>query len=359
MTEKDKSLEEFRSLLEHFGVADDLDWLSVVLFARNLVAHLTIYDENQKTEIQRVILREIAKNKLTKETFLQIVDQIESFMLQNKASLELQNALDNEKRSTVTLVDEMNSLFAALRGSNKRQEQTINRFGQQTVAAVESDQNKTNIIKQVRGMLTELVTEFKEEARNWEEKARNLERTANFDPLLTDLYNRRSFDSYLDDTVVESQSRHTPLSLLMIDVDHFKQVNDTHGHQVGDDLLRALAKLIHSHAASFEGYPARFGGEELVIVCPMGADRSIFEAESIRQDVEGYEFLSRKGGKIIGVPIHFTISIGVAQLEEGWDADRLVEAADTALYTAKKSGRNIVSRYDFGPRTTREGNTDS
>lgn len=354
MAEKGSSIEEFKSLLDRFGVADDLNWLAAVLFVRNLVAHLSLYSTDQKNEVQRLILTEIAKKELTEDVFKVIIGRIETFIVTNKKTAELQNALDQEKKSTVSLIDEVNSLFGALRGSKKRQEQSINRFGKEAVSAVESEQTKAIIIKQVRGLLTELVNEFKEEARNWEERAKALERTANYDPLLTDLFNRRSLDAYLDDTVVQCQSRKTPMSVMMLDVDHFKNVNDTYGHQVGDDLLRTLAKIVFGHAAGFDGFAARYGGEELVIVCPIGADRAIFEAESIRKTVEGYEFISRKGGKVVGTPIHFTVSIGVAQLEDGWDADQLVNAADKALYRAKDSGRNIVSRHDFGPRNSRE-----
>ncbi len=352
MTESKECIEEFKAILERFGVADDLDWLSAVLFVRNLVAHLTIFDENLKRELQHSVLDEISKKELTKKSFENLIEQLEAFLVQNKITKELQQAIDQEKQSTVTLVGEMNSLFSALRSSNKRQELTINRFDQQTMEAVKSAPDKSSIVKQVRGLLSELVTEFKEEARSLKERASSLERNANYDPLLTELFNRRSFDSYLDDITIKSQSRGTPLSLMMIDVDNFKAVNDTHGHQTGDDLLRALAKIIHSNAARIDGYPSRYGGEELTVLCPLNARKAIFEAENIRKDVEGYEFKTRKNGKLIGDPIRFTVSIGVAQLEDDWDADRLVDAADKALYMAKDSGRNIVSHHPFTPLST-------
>lgn len=342
-------IEEFRSLLDRFGVADDLDWLSLILFVRNLVAHLSIYPARKKSEIQRTVLDTVAQKDLSRESFQTLLEHVEVFILQNEATMDLQRALDNEKRASVALVDEMNSLFDALRGSRVRQEQSINRFGKQTEEVVEQSGNKADIIKRVRGLLTEMVTEFREEARNWEEKARSLERTANYDGLLIELFNRRSLDAYMDDAVVEAQSRKTPLSLMMIDVDHFKAVNDEHGHPVGDDMLRALGKIVSSHAKRFEGYAARYGGEELAVVCPLTADRAVAEAENMRIDVASYDFVARKGGKV-GEPVNFTVSIGVAQLAPGWDADRLVESADKALYTAKRSGRNIVSRFDYGPR---------
>ncbi|MGE4504279.1 MAG: GGDEF domain-containing protein [Desulfovibrionaceae bacterium] len=345
MAEKNNTcIDNFRELIDRFGVSEDLDWLAVVLFVRNLVARMTIFTDDLKCDVQREVLQRLSSGGLSDENLATTIEQVEAFILQNEGTLDLQRALNEEKRATVALVDEMNSLFGALRGSNHRNEQRINRFGEQAVAAVETQESKTELIRQVRGMLTELITEFREEARDWEARARSLERTANYDPLLTEMFNRRSFDHRLDDAVVESHSRGTPLSLLMLDVDHFKNVNDECGHQVGDDLLRALAKIVLTHAARFGGYAARYGGEELVVLCEMDEERAAYEAEIIRDDVAHYEFMARKGGKVCAT-VQFTVSVGVAQLEEDWEPDRLVEAADQALYRAKDAGRNRVETW--------------
>lgn len=344
MKETKADMLELRSLLERFGVADDLDWLSTILFVRNLVANIGIFKDQSKTELQHTVLKELASKDLSRETFHRVIDHIEQFIKHNDAYLHLQQTLEHERRASQALIEEIDALTKTLHGSSARQEQSIDRFGKETVKAVEAGESKTGIVKQVRGLLTELVSELKEEARNWEERAKALEHHANYDPMLTELFNRRSFDNYLSDIVVKSESRNIPLSLMMIDVDHFKLVNDNYGHQVGDDLLRALATIITNHAVIYDGYAARYGGEELVVVCPMGLDKTEAAANAIRKDVADYEFVSRKDGKL-GEAIHFTISIGVAQLERGWDADQLVAAADSALYTAKGSGRNKVAAH--------------
>ncbi len=354
MTKSKKCIEEFNVILERFGVAEDIDWLAAILFVRNLVTHLTIFDNKLKRKIQHTILDELSQKDLTEEAFTCLIGQLESFLIQNKTTLELQQTIDLEKRSTVALVDEMNSLFLVLRSSNKRQELSINRFDQQTMKTVESAPDKLTIVKQVRALLTELVTEFKEEAHLLKDHIKSLERTANYDPLLTDLYNRRSFDSYLDDTTIKSQSRTTPLSLMIVDVDHFNTINNKHGYQTGDDLLRALAKIIYSNATRIDGYPARYRGDKLTMICALNANKAIYEAESIREDVEGYEFKARKNGKFFGKSIQFTVSIGVAQLENSWTADHLVDAAKKALNKAKLSGRNIVSHHPFTSNTLKQ-----
>ncbi|MGE4552185.1 MAG: GGDEF domain-containing protein [Desulfovibrionaceae bacterium] len=340
-------LKEVCTLLEQCGAGDDPDWLSLLLFVRNLVQHLTVFTPKQKADIQTTVLLLFRDKDLSPRRFQQAVEHLDALILRNVGTQEMEEKLNAEKRASVALLDEMNAIFEGLHGSSLRQQESLDRFGARTVEVVQSENAKTEIVKRVRSLVTELVAEVKEEAREWEERAHNLERTANYDPLLTELRNRRSLDAFLSEIVVTSQSRKKPLSMMMIDVDHFKSVNDTYGHQVGDDVLRALAKIVGEHALAMDGFAARYGGEELVLVCPgMPMDQCALRAEGIRRDVEEYEFQSRQGGRILGDPIHFTVSIGVSQLEPGWRDEELVAAADKALYRAKNSGRNIVARFE-------------
>jgi diguanylate cyclase (GGDEF)-like protein len=130
---------------------------------------------------------------------------------------------------------------------------------------------------------------------------------------------------------------------MMIDVDHFKNVNDTYGHQAGDDVLRALAGIINTHAIQYAGFAARYGGEDLVVVVQdMDLEQAALKAEALRADVENYDFRIRTNGQLEDTPIRFTVSVGVARLKVGWTAGELIGAADAALYQAKNSGRNRV-----------------
>lgn len=338
-------LEKLQSILEQAGLGRNLNLLTAVLFARNLVCHLKIYSQADKSRIQQIVLKEISRRNVSSDAFPVILAELEKFLLRTNRVVELEEQLAREKQSTEALVDEMSHFFSTMRASRVRQENSLNQFNNATTEVVKAAPSRKDILKQVRGLLNEFVTEFREEARQWEDRAKALERTANFDALLSELYNRRSLDSYLSESVVTSQSRNLPFSMCMIDVDHFKSVNDTYGHQVGDDVLRALAKLIKSYAVQHDGYAARYGGEELVLALPQSLDKAASLAEELRREVEEYEFQSRKGGKIVGDIIHFTVSIGVAELAKGWDASQLVEAADKAMYLAKRSGRNLVARH--------------
>lgn len=156
---------------------------------------------------------------------------------------------------------------------------------------------------------------------------------------LTGLYNRHYLNAHLDNTVKQSIHNNKPLSLMIMDMDHFKQVNDTYGHDVGDLVLKQLADIIIKTVRSAD-LAARFGGEEFVILMPetdkkQGSDA----AERIRKIVENYEF------KFPGPPgtMKKTVSIGVAFLDELGDSGQgLLKRADEALYKAKNGGRNRV-----------------
>jgi diguanylate cyclase (GGDEF)-like protein len=155
---------------------------------------------------------------------------------------------------------------------------------------------------------------------------------------LTGLYNRRFFDETVARELRVSQRRSEPLSLLVIDVDHFKKINDTYGHPGGDAVLQALGGMLAQHVRATD-IVCRFGGEEFVILMP-SAPASIAEqrAEMLRQAAHMLQVTheGRRFGQI-------TISIGVATAPgNGQTRETLLEAADAALYRAKREGRDRV-----------------
>lgn len=158
------------------------------------------------------------------------------------------------------------------------------------------------------------------------------------DPL-TGAYNRRHLQERLGAEVAFARRHRTPLSLFLLDVDHFKQINDEHGHAAGDAALRLLAQALTALARQ-EDMLARYGGEEFALVA-RGIDRSgtLVLAERLRKSVEQQQLPTDRG------LIAFTISIGVAHSESGEDANAqaMFEAADRALYAAKDAGRNSIS----------------
>ncbi|MDE2439696.1 MAG: diguanylate cyclase [Betaproteobacteria bacterium] len=157
---------------------------------------------------------------------------------------------------------------------------------------------------------------------------------------LTGLYNRRYLDETLDREVSRARREGNPLSLVMIDIDYFKRVNDTYGHQVGDEVLRTLAATLSTDIRA-EDVACRYGGEEFLILLPnMPLETAILRAEAWRAAVER---LSIAHGNF---ELTFTISLGVsAYPDQGKTPDDLTRCADQALYQAKHEGRNRVSMH--------------
>jgi diguanylate cyclase (GGDEF)-like protein len=158
------------------------------------------------------------------------------------------------------------------------------------------------------------------------------------DPL-TGAFNRRHLQDRLSAEAAYASRHDTPLALLLLDIDHFKRINDTHGHAAGDEALRMLSMLL-TKLARCEDVVARFGGEEFALVV-RGIDTqgTLALAERARREVALQRLQTETG------TVSFTVSIGIAHCEhgDGSPAQRMFEAADRALYAAKGAGRNRVS----------------
>ena len=159
---------------------------------------------------------------------------------------------------------------------------------------------------------------------------------------LTHLYNRRAMETILAEEGARAIRYERPLSVMMIDFDHFKLINDRHGHHAGDGVLREAALVVLGELRANDK-ATRYGGEELCVILPeTGADEALALAERLRRALEGHVFRVVRGD---GSPasLQVTASIGVASLGPDADsAERLVRAADRALYAAKAAGRNRV-----------------
>jgi two-component system, cell cycle response regulator len=153
---------------------------------------------------------------------------------------------------------------------------------------------------------------------------------------LTGMQNRRYFDDALKEYLVEFRRINKPIGLMVLDLDHFKQVNDTHGHDVGDQVLRELAQCLKNFTR-YHDIAARLGGEEFAVVAPnMDIETLQKFAERIRKAVSD---LVIKSGNI---HIKVTTSVGLAVWDGHEDADEFYRRADRMLYQAKRQGRNRV-----------------
>lgn len=173
---------------------------------------------------------------------------------------------------------------------------------------------------------------------------KRLKNDAAFDPL-TNCYNRREFNRLIDHQIAHSHRHGKPLSLLMLDIDHFKRVNDIHGHPAGDKVLKAIVALINDRIRKGD-YLVRYGGEEFVIVLPETRLKNALElAEQLRERIATTPVQ-------IGNETELTVtaSFGVSGLNRSTTANRhhLLKKADERLYRAKNSGRNQVMPAALG-----------
>jgi two-component system cell cycle response regulator len=155
---------------------------------------------------------------------------------------------------------------------------------------------------------------------------------------LTGLYNRRYMETHVGGLVEQAVTRAKPLTVLVLDIDYFKSINDSHGHDAGDDVLREFAVRIRKSIRGID-LACRYGGEEFVVVMPE-TDMAVatMVAERLRRRIAGDPFPIQEGARKIEV----TISIGIAGLGRGDTAASMIKRADQALYRAKRDGRNRV-----------------
>jgi diguanylate cyclase (GGDEF)-like protein/PAS domain S-box-containing protein len=159
-----------------------------------------------------------------------------------------------------------------------------------------------------------------------------LEKNATTDKL-TQAFNRTKFHQIVNNEIERSKRYNRPLSMIMLDIDHFKDVNDTYGHTVGDYILEAMTQVTRKNLREID-YLVRWGGEEFIIVTPdTGMKKAKVLAERIRKAIENYQF------DIVG---RITVSLGVAQFKNLDTEDTFITRVDDALYAAKRKGRNRV-----------------
>ena len=160
--------------------------------------------------------------------------------------------------------------------------------------------------------------------------------------VLTGQPNRRSLDVLLARQIDISDHQGWPLSILMLDLDHFKRINDVHGHRIGDDALRAFARRAHGLLREGDVF-TRYGGEEFVVVLPnTPLPVALQVAERLRSGISDSHLLNAP-------MLSVTVSIGVAELRVGQTVTELLEVADQAVYAAKHGGRNQVQTYSDSP----------
>ena len=275
---------------------------------------------------------------ISQESLWEIYQQ---FYIQDMAALEkmrlelrhlIANIQNEFQRSGGEITGFSNRLdqFASVLNSEKRQQEIsseVNNMISDTNSVAESqrsfDSQMTSIMDEV-GSLRKEIEQIKEESLT---------------DALTGIANRRAFDNVLEKSIQSTIEQNSPLSLLLIDIDHFKQFNDNFGHLVGDKVLRFLGKTL-KRCIKGQDIAARFGGEEFAIILPhTGHIGAKVIAEMIRKAISATELQDNEKTKSYG---KITASIGVSEYLPNEASSALIQRCDKGLYQAKKAGRNRV-----------------
>ena len=265
----------------------------------------------------------------------------------------LQRGMSGEEITALSrkLQNEVASVMIKLTATRKGTEEFSENLSDSDSRLKNAENNPLEIGRILEGMLTETtkmtqltadmdsqLSSTQREVNDLRARLEEAEREATTDTL-TSLANRKGFDMALRKSIEDSVSDTGDLCLILADVDHFKKFNDTHGHQLGDLVLRMVALSMQSETPSPHTV-ARFGGEEFAIIMPnTDTDGAFSHAERIRKVIEKRKLVKKGEGRSLG---RVTVSFGVAKFDRQRPIDHFIEQADKALYAAKRSGRNRV-----------------
>ncbi len=328
-------LRDVCKLLDEAGVPPDPKWTSLIMYLRSLKYNEAL-STSQKGAVQELFLDILRSRDFSDERYREVA-LAQEHIVASPYMQKLQLALSESAQ----LVRDFGTLLERRRGD-------VQDLGDFTVKTVSGGTPPDQAVRSLREAFHKLVQALDEDVRTLETVARTDD--------LTGLANRRGLDERLDACVTRVAADNTPLSLLMLDIDLFKNVNDTYGHQVGDHVLRAVARHMAEEAGEASGgtaFCARYGGEEFVVLLDgQGLARAGEIAERIRERVSRVAFdLSAPGAGGKKTRVQCTVSIGVCQVDPHWGdmmVQRMLDCADAALYEAKRSGRNKVVCFGEG-----------
>ena len=197
---------------------------------------------------------------------------------------------------------------------------------------------ETRNMQETNASLEEKLEASRDDIASLQRVLDDVRRESMLDPL-TKIANRKSFDDGMDAAIADATVTGDPLCLMIIDIDHFKNFNDSFGHQTGDQVLRLVAMTLKSNIKG-KDLAARYGGEEFVAILPStDLEGAIIVAENIRKAIQAKELLKRSTNEKLG---RITASFGIAAYRAGDTPGSLIERADRCLYAAKHAGRNRV-----------------
>ncbi|MBI5264912.1 MAG: GGDEF domain-containing protein [Bradyrhizobium sp.] len=300
-----------------------------------------VYATGYNAQLNKIINETLTRSgKLTESDLEQIY---ETYLSHIKAT----DRIDKVGARVIGEIDDVVKLLGEALGVSATYYESLTGAGQELSIAQNTDQVRSVIeilVKSTREMrdtnmaLEERLNLSKNEISSLQQSLEAIRAESLTDPL-TGLGNRKYFDRMIDAAVQEAFANGEPLSLLLLDIDHFKSFNDSYGHLTGDQVLR-LVGLSLRQTIKGQDITARYGGEEFAVVLPnTGLRQALTVADHIRRAIMAKELKKKSTGEILG---RVTISVGVSQLKLGDDTDALIERADACLYAAKRTGRNRV-----------------
>lgn len=274
-----------------------------------------------------------------------ICRRLHNDFLSEKKNEEMLQKASEQIRETF---EGLGEVIENIKGSRKNMEATVGTAQKQIAVSGASTAEVNNIFRRVLSDFASMIKNDQQIESALESSSKALEflykdlddvrREARTDGL-TGVANRKSFDTELLRIIGEARTNKMNMSLVMIDIDHFKKFNDTYGHQIGDQVLKLVAKTLKDSVKGRD-VVARYGGEEFAIILPetpVGA--AVMVADNLRQAVATKDVMHKSTGENLG---RITMSAGVAGLEATDTGETLIERADQALYKAKQIGRNRV-----------------
>lgn len=253
------------------------------------------------------------------------------------AGEQVQNAIHNVSGMVEGVKHATQSYDSTLVDVNKRIGSAKTTDELKAVMSVASESTRSMIEQNKR--LEEMLQESSQVMDELKRDLEHVRREARTDGL-TGLANRKCFDDEIDRVLQDSSERRSVFSLLMLDIDYFKSFNDNFGHQIGDQVLRLVARTLKDGLKG-KDIAARYGGEEFAIVLPdTDLSGAVIVGNALRKAVAGKDVINRSTGKVLG---RITLSVGVAEFTGEKTAEELIARADEALYAAKHNGRNQVA----------------
>ena len=279
-------------------------------------------------EIQQYLVNVASK---LQDIYSEISEARSQFLSRSSKKESIENSFEQGIQDITQAIHDGENLDTLKDGLNA----IVKAIQTKVIEEVESDENETKILENKIAGMSDKIKSLEDHAQNLEKTVREKHLEAITDPL-TGLLNRAAYVQALEKNWMAWENNQIPSTMLVWDIDHFKMINDRHGHAAGDKVLQSVAKKLKSGSNSTD-IIARFGGEEFVMLL---ANKTLKEgqqlAEQIREAISKTDFTYKK------TSLHVTISCGVASFAKNDTPTTLFERADKALYRAKRSGRDRV-----------------